>query len=106
MKTTITLLASFFLLAAANAEAKLSVVTTTTDLKALVTEVGGADIEADAIARGTQDPHFIEAKPSYMTKASHADLVVAVGLDLEVGWLPSILSGARNPKIKPGNPGY
>ena len=91
---------------ASSANAKLSVVTTTTDLKALVDEVGGEFVNADCIAKGTQDPHFIEAKPSYMTKMSKADLVVAVGLDLEVGWLPSIVRGARNPKINPGNSGY
>jgi zinc/manganese transport system substrate-binding protein len=90
----------------AAAHAKLNVVATTTDLKALVKEVGGDLISVDAIAKGTQDPHYIEAKPSYMTKTSHADLVVAVGLDLEVGWLPSILNGARNPKVRPGNKGY
>ncbi|MGE0614574.1 MAG: metal ABC transporter substrate-binding protein [Bacteriovoracia bacterium] len=88
------------------AEAKLKVVTTITDLAAVVKEVGGPEVEVDSIARGTQDPHFIEAKPSYMVKASRADLIVAMGLELEQGWLPSILRGARNPKVMPGAPGY
>jgi zinc/manganese transport system substrate-binding protein len=93
-------------LAAASAQAKLNVVATTTDLAALAREVGGDATEVEAIARGTQDPHFIEAKPSFMTKVSRADLVVAMGLELEIGWLPSIVRGARNPKVLPGNKGY
>ncbi|MCM2322610.1 MAG: metal ABC transporter substrate-binding protein [Oligoflexia bacterium] len=88
------------------AEARLTVITTTTDLRSVVREVGGDAVTAEAIGRGTQDPHFVEAKPSFMLKASKADLLIAVGLELEVGWLPSILRGARNPRIKPGNPGY
>ncbi len=102
-KINVKILLLFFI--SLTAQAKLAVVTTTTDLKALVSEVGGEWITVDAIAKGTQDPHFIEAKPSYMTKTSHADLVVSIGLDLEVGWLPSILRGARNPKINPGEKG-
>ena len=108
--TKFTILALMFslvsLVGSSRAEAKLAVVAATTDLASLVSEIGGDDVSVDAIAKGTQDPHFIEAKPSYMTKLSHADLVVAVGLDLEVGWMPSILRGARNPKINPGNQGY
>ncbi len=86
--------------------AKLNVVTTTTDLKAIAEEVGGNFVTADSISKGTQDPHFIEAKPSFMVKASRADLIIAIGLDLEVGWLPSIIMGSRNPKINAGQPGY
>ncbi len=88
------------------AQAKLSVIAATPDIAALVAEIGGSEVTVDTIAKGTQDPHYIEAKPSYMTKMSHADLVVAVGLDLEVGWMPSILRGARNPKIAPGSNGF
>ncbi len=86
--------------------AKIAVITTTTDLNALVTEVGGESVSSQSFCKGTQDPHFIEAKPSFMVKASRADLIVAIGLELEVGWLPSIIRGARNPKITVGNPGY
>src|SRR4051812_37749497 len=89
-----------------NAQAKLSVLTTVTDLRALVSEIGGDQVDVSAIAKGTQDPHYIEAKPSYMTKASRADLVVSVGLELEIGYLPPILQGARNPKVMPGSRGY
>lgn len=109
MKRTIVFLAVIILgifTSQSNAQAKLSVIATTTDLKALVGEIGGDLIEVQSIAKGTQDPHFIEAKPSYMTKTSKADLIIAVGLDLEVGWLPSIVRGSRNPKLNPGNPGY
>ena len=88
------------------ANAGLSVLTTTTDLKAITEEVGGGLLSVESITKGTQDPHFVEAKPSFMVKASKADLVIAVGLDLEIGWLPSIIRGARNPRINPGSLGY
>lgn len=101
-------LAALALILSASSEvsAKLQVVTTTTDLRAVASEVGGEFVVAESIAKGTQDPHYIEAKPSFMVKGSRADLVIAVGLDLEVGWLPSIQNGARNPKIQRGRPGY
>jgi zinc/manganese transport system substrate-binding protein len=98
-------LAVLTLLSVQVAQAKLNVVTTTPDLGALVQEVGGRNVNVDSIAKGTQDPHQIEPKPSYMVKVSKADLVVSNGLSLEIGWLPSLLTGARNPKVKPGAPG-
>lgn len=88
------------------AEAKLTVLTTVPDLRVLVSEIGAHEVEVSSIAKGTQDPHYIEAKPSYMSKASRADLVIAVGLELEIGYLPPILQGARNPKLMPGSLGY
>lgn len=88
------------------AYAKVNVVTSQTDLKAIVEMVGKDLVSVDSIAKGTQDPHYIEAKPSFMVKANHADLFVLVGLDLEVGWAPSIIQGARNPKIAKGQKGY
>jgi len=94
------------LVVAAPAEAKLNVVATTSDLGAIANEVGGADVTLETIAKGSQDPHFIEAKPSYMVKLSRADLLLSVGLDLEVGWLPSLIRGARNPKVKEGEKGF
>ena len=84
----------------------LSVMTTLPDLKAVTEEVGGKDVSVESFAKGTQDPHYLEPKPSYMVKASQADLVVAIGLGLEVGWLPPILQGSRNPKIQTGQQGY
>ena len=89
-----------------NALAQLNVMTTLSDLDAIVREIGGDDVSSSSFCKGTQDPHYIEPKPSYMIKASKADLVVSIGLGLEVGWLPSIIQGARNPKIVPGNPGF
>ncbi len=87
------------------AQAKLYVVTTTTDLRAIASEVGQEFVTVDSIAKGTQDPHYIEAKPSFMTKANRADLLISIGLDLEIGWLPNIIQGARNPKILRGEKG-
>ena len=84
---------------------KLKVLTTTTNLKSIVESIGGEKVEVDSFCKGTQDPHYIEAKPSYTLKASRADLLVSIGLDLEVGWLPLIIRGSRNPKLRPGNIG-
>ena len=98
--------AAIFALASSPAFAAVKVVTTTQDLAALTEAIGGSDVSVSYIARGDLDPHFIEAKPSYMVKISSADLVIAVGMDLEVGWLPSLLTGARNPKVAPGTAGY
>lgn len=94
------------LLSAAPAMAELRVVTTTTDLGYFVHAVGGGKVHVDTICQATQDPHFVQARPSYMVTLSRADLLVAVGLELEVGWLPSLIAGARNPSINPGRPGY
>ena len=84
----------------------LQVVTTTEDLAAIARDVGGDRVTATAICRGYQDPHFVDAKPSYMVQLKKADLFVEVGRDLEVGWAPALLNGARNPRILPGTPGF
>jgi zinc/manganese transport system substrate-binding protein len=99
-------LVSLVTLSPIGAQAKLSIVTTTTDLRSIVESVGKSLVSVESISKGTQDPHFIEAKPSFMLKASRADLLVAIGLELEIGWLPSIVRGARNPKINVGQKGY
>lgn len=88
------------------ASAKLIVAATTTDLAGLVRTVGKDHVEVFSVAKGTQDPHQIEAKPSFMVKFRDADLVVAHGLDLESAWLTPLINGARNSKIKPGSPGF
>jgi len=80
-----TLFTSVLMLFSAAAHAKLNVLTTLTDLRAIAAEVGGDQVSVDSIAKGTQDPHFIEAKPSFMVKASQADLIIAIGLELEAG---------------------
>jgi ABC-type Zn uptake system ZnuABC Zn-binding protein ZnuA len=87
-------------------EARLRVVTTTEDLAAIAREVGGDQVEVSALAKGYQDPHFVDAKPSYLIKLQKADLFVEVGRDLEVGWVPPLLNSARNLKILPGAEGF
>jgi len=89
-----------------SAQARIRIVTTTTDLGDLARTVGGSSVSVETICHGKQDPHFVQAKPSYMVRLSRADLVVAVGLELEAAWLPQLIQGARNPKINPGKPGY
>jgi zinc/manganese transport system substrate-binding protein len=88
------------------ASAQLKVVTSTTDLYDIAREVGGNKITATHIGEGYQDPHFIEAKPSFVLQLRNADVWAFVGLDLEIGWMPLLLQGARNPKLQPGQPGY
>ena len=89
-----------------DAAAQLKVVTSTTDLYDIAKEVGGDKITATHIGEGYQDPHFIEAKPSFVLQLRNADVWAFVGLDLEIGWMPLLLQGARNPKLQPGQPGY
>ncbi len=95
-----------FLVFTNSAYAKLNVVATTTNLAAIASEVGGDLISLKTLARGDQDPHFMEPKPSFVAAVGQADLVIAVGLDLEIGWLPVLLTQSRNPKIQKGNAGY
>lgn len=83
-----------------------NVVTTTTDLAALVSEVGGDRVTVTSIAKGYQDPHFVEAKPSFLLNLKRADLLVLVGLELEAGWLPPLITQCGNPKLQPAAPGY
>jgi zinc/manganese transport system substrate-binding protein len=85
---------------------KLNVVTATTDLAALAQEVGGDKISVESIARGYQDPHFVEAKPSFLLKLRQADLLIVVGLQLEIGWLPPLITQSGNPRIQVSANGY
>jgi zinc/manganese transport system substrate-binding protein len=87
------------------AAAKLSVVATTADLGALARAVGGEDAEVRAIARPTEDPHFVDAKPSHAKLLNEADVLIEGGAALESGWLAPLLATARNPKIAQGAPG-
>jgi zinc/manganese transport system substrate-binding protein len=100
------LVAAVSCLFAPPARADLNVVTTTSDLAALVRAVGGNKAAVTALALPTQDPHFVDAKPNLALALNRADLLIAVGLELEVGWLPTLQIGARNSKIQTGNPGY
>ena len=85
---------------------KLNVIASTTDLAALAREVGGDRIDVDSIAKGYQDPHFVEAKPSFILKLQKADLLIVVGRELEIGWLPPLMQQSRNGKIQVGAEGY
>src|SRR3981081_1270932 len=85
---------------------KLIVVTATTDMAALAQEVGGDRISVESIAKGYQDPHFVEAKPSFLLKLRQADLLIVVGLQLEIGWLPPLISQSGNSRIQVGANGY
>ena len=85
---------------------KLNVVTTTSDLASITREVGGDRVEVTSIAMGYQDPHFVEAKPSFLLLLRKADLLDVVGLELEIGWLPPLLEQSRNANIRPGTRGY
>jgi len=88
------------------AHSQLKVVTSTTDLFDIASAVGGDKVKASHIGEGFQDPHFIEAKPSFVLQLRNADVWAFVGLDLEIGWMPLLLDGARNPKIQLGGSGY
>jgi ABC-type Zn uptake system ZnuABC Zn-binding protein ZnuA len=99
------LLWTIFLPPSAEAK-KLNVVTATTDMAALTQEVGGDKVSVESIAKGYQDPHFVEAKPSFLLKLRQADLLVVVGLQLEIGWLPPLITQSGNPKIQVGAGGY
>ena len=100
------LLAGIFLSSTAAEAKKLNVVTATTDMAALAQEVGGDKISVESIAKGYQDPHFVEAKPSFLLKLRQADLLIVVGLQLEIGWLPPLITQCGNARIQVGAPGY
>ncbi len=85
---------------------KIKVVTTTTDLRSITELIGGNKVSVTSIATGYQNPHFVDPKPSYIISLSNADMFVTVGLDLETGWSPQLLSSSRNTKIQKGSAGY
>src|SRR5215813_7598491 len=106
MKRIVLALVPLLMSVSAFAQSKLNVITTTEDLASIAREVGGDRISIEAIARGYQDPHFVEAKPSFILKLQKADLLVVVGRELEIGWLPPLVQQSRNSKIQPGADGY
>src|SRR5438094_5939749 len=89
----------------AQAEEKLRVVTTIETFADLARAVGGDKVTVDSLSHGYQDPHFVEAKPNLMVVLNRADLLVHVGLELEIGWLPPLVLGSRNDKIGIGQSG-
>jgi zinc/manganese transport system substrate-binding protein len=90
---------------AAPAAEPLRVVTSIETFADLARRMGGEEVVVESLSHGYQDPHFVEAKPNLMVVLNRADLLVRVGLDLEIGWLPLLVQGARNARIQPGQPG-
>src|SRR6185436_3754088 len=84
------------------ANAAVNVMASTEDLADLTRQVGGDKVKVESIAKGYQDPHFVEAKPSFILKLQRADLLVVVGRELEIGWLPPLIQQSRNAKVQPG----
>jgi zinc/manganese transport system substrate-binding protein len=106
MKLKIVFLLFFCIGASAVYAKKVTVVTTTSDLKSITELIGADKVDVSSIATGYQNPHFVDPKPSYIIKLSKADLFVTVGLDLETGWSPQLLSSSRNTNIQKGGNGY
>ena len=106
MKHVLLIVAALALAAPVSAQGKLNVVTATEDLASIAREVGGDRISVESIARGYQDPHFVEAKPSFILKLQRADVLIVVGRELEIGWLPPLIQQSRNSKIQPGADAY
>ena len=86
--------------------AKLNVVATTPDLASIAKEIGGDHIDLLTLSKPAEDPHFVDAKPSFMVKLNHADVLIEGGAELEIGWLPALLDQARNSKLAQGAPGH
>jgi zinc/manganese transport system substrate-binding protein len=88
------------------AHAKLNVVASTPDLAAIAKEIGGDKIELATLAKPTEDPHFVDAKPSFIVKLNRADVLIEGGAELEIGWLPALLDQSRNEKLAAGAAGH
>lgn len=110
MKTNFRILTNLFVflifLLPSIIEAKLKVITTTEDFASIAKEIGKELVDVESLTTGNTDLHFVPAQPNYILKLNRADVFIPVGLDLEVGWVPRILSQARNTKIMLGQPGY
>lgn len=104
MKTIFTFL-SILSLITTTALAKLNVVATTPDIASIAKEIGGDRIDLTTLAKPTEDPHFVDAKPSFILKLNRADVLLEGGAELEIGWLPALLDQARNTKLS-GPPGH
>src|ERR1044071_9133109 len=106
MKHLFSILSLSALLAAGSAQAKLNVVATLPDFAAIAQEIGGDKVKVTGIARGTEDAHFVDARPSYVRVLNQADVLIEGGAELEIGWLPPLVQGARNNKILGDAPGH
>jgi len=87
------------------AQARLEIVATTPDLSSIASEIAGSHGSVTTLAKPTEDPHFVDAKPSFIVKLNRADAVIEGGAELEIGWLPALLDQSRNPRLAPGAPG-
>ena len=94
-----------FVTAASSASAQLRVVATTPDLASVAREIGGDRVNVVALAKPTEDPHYVDAKPSHIVTLNRADALIEGGAELELGWLPPLLENSRNSKISAGAPG-
>jgi zinc/manganese transport system substrate-binding protein len=101
----ITLILSTILACALSAQGKLNVVATLPDFGSLAREIGGDKINLVVLAKATEDPHFVDARPSFVVSLRNGDVLIDGGAELELGWLPPLLQNARNPKIEIGKPG-
>jgi zinc/manganese transport system substrate-binding protein len=106
LSTFVALVIAIGVSGARQASAALTVVATTSDLAAIATEVGGDKISVTSLAKGYQDPHFVEAKPSFVLLLNKAQLLIVIGKELEIAWLPPLVTQSRNPRIQPGADGY
>src|SRR5262245_14184523 len=102
---TVFIVAALAVLSPLRADAKLKVVATIETLADLTRQVGADRVDVTALARGYEDPHFVQAKPSLVLTLNRADVLVYVGLDLEIGWLPPLVTQSRNARIQQGQPG-
>lgn len=105
MRHAVSLFALGLAIAVTPAGAALKVVATTSEYAALASVIGGPRVTVSTIAKPTEDPHFVDARPSHIVALSRADALIEGGAELETGWLPPLLEGARNAKIQPGTPG-
>jgi zinc/manganese transport system substrate-binding protein len=99
-------LAAILLAAEAHSQDRLRVVATIPDLADIARQVGGDRVEVESIAVGVQDPHYVDPKPSFVVKLNRADAFIQVGLDLEIGWAPTLLNQSRNSRIQRGGEGH
>ncbi len=99
-------LISLWLLCAGATAAALNVVATLPDFASIAEQIGGERVKVTSIAKGPEDSHFVDARPSFIRVLNQADLLIEGGADLEVGWLPVLVNGARNPKILGEAPGH
>ena len=107
MKTLFSLISLAALLGAATpAQAKLNVVATLPDYGSIAEEIGGDKIKVTSLAKGTEDPHFVDARPSFIRVLNQADVLLEGGAEIEIGWLPALVNNARNPKLLGAAPGH